>query len=135
MFLLMIRRPPRSTLFPYTTLFPSRAAASGCAQCGYPGGISGRGHAWESPARGREVAESLWAACARGSGDHRDGAILGTRGEERAIALVDGAFRASQADLSDPRGTRRSTGVAGGNLSKVPVEGGGRAIFGFRACG
>src|SRR5260221_5079764 len=25
----MIRRPPRSTLFPYTTLFRSRAAASG----------------------------------------------------------------------------------------------------------
>src|SRR6266850_3078203 len=24
-FFLMIRRPPRSTLFPYTTLFPSRA--------------------------------------------------------------------------------------------------------------
>src|SRR5689334_25209119 len=28
-FFLMIRRPPRSTLFPYTTLFRSRSAASG----------------------------------------------------------------------------------------------------------
>src|SRR3954465_16089689 len=28
-FFLMIRRPPRSTLFPYTTLFRSRAAAHG----------------------------------------------------------------------------------------------------------
>src|SRR3712207_9503963 len=27
-FFLMIRRPPRSTLFPYTTLFRSRAAAT-----------------------------------------------------------------------------------------------------------
>src|SRR5258708_29549416 len=27
-FFLMIRRPPRSTLFPYTTLFRSRAASS-----------------------------------------------------------------------------------------------------------
>src|SRR5258708_27720965 len=27
----MIRRPPRSTLFPYTTLFRSRTRASGCA--------------------------------------------------------------------------------------------------------
>src|SRR5256885_10305258 len=27
-FFLMIRRPPRSTLFPYTTLFRSRAAAA-----------------------------------------------------------------------------------------------------------
>src|SRR5688572_32858989 len=29
-FFLMIRRPPRSTLFPYTTLF--RSAASGCVE-------------------------------------------------------------------------------------------------------
>src|SRR2546430_5292151 len=26
----MIRRPPRSTLFPYTTLFRSQSAAAGC---------------------------------------------------------------------------------------------------------
>src|SRR5256885_16582033 len=31
-FFLMIRRPPRSTLFPYTTLFRSRPAAA-CATC------------------------------------------------------------------------------------------------------
>src|SRR3712207_7880465 len=30
-FFLMIRRPPRSTLFPYTTLFRSRSPASGGA--------------------------------------------------------------------------------------------------------
>src|SRR3989454_12511173 len=29
----MIRRPPRSTLFPYTTLFRSRAAAAGSGRC------------------------------------------------------------------------------------------------------
>src|SRR3712207_5746684 len=33
-FFLMIRRPPRSTLFPYTTLFRSQAAASVCARAG-----------------------------------------------------------------------------------------------------
>src|SRR5689334_14035153 len=32
LFFLMMRRPPRSTLFPYTTLFRSRAAAGGAAQ-------------------------------------------------------------------------------------------------------
>src|SRR5256885_16524332 len=32
----MIRRPPRSTLFPYTTLFRSRAAGS-CAEAGVLG--------------------------------------------------------------------------------------------------
>src|SRR5258708_38710349 len=31
----MIRRPPRSTLFPYTTLFRSLAAALGLAQKGF----------------------------------------------------------------------------------------------------
>src|SRR2546422_11754187 len=35
-FFLMIRRPPRSTLFPYTTLFRSRGAA------GRPAGVSRR---------------------------------------------------------------------------------------------
>src|SRR5688572_31734559 len=30
----MIRRPPRSTLFPYTTLFRSRASAAGRARAG-----------------------------------------------------------------------------------------------------
>src|SRR6266498_3773331 len=33
-FFLMIRRPPRSTLFPYTTLFRSRARALGGHACG-----------------------------------------------------------------------------------------------------
>src|SRR3712207_7746616 len=32
-FFLMIRRPPRSTLFPYTTLFRSSCSASACG-CG-----------------------------------------------------------------------------------------------------
>src|SRR5436309_16015544 len=41
-FFLLIRRPPRSTLFPYTTLFRSRAVRSGVAGgCG--GGACGGG--------------------------------------------------------------------------------------------
>src|SRR2546430_4934920 len=32
----MIRRPPRSTLFPYTTLFRSLVARRDCAQVGEP---------------------------------------------------------------------------------------------------
>src|SRR2546426_3749949 len=40
-FFLMIRRPPRSTLFPYTTLFRSRnghgASAGRCEPRGHPG--------------------------------------------------------------------------------------------------
>src|SRR5271165_7535247 len=33
-FFLMIRRPPRSTLFPYTTLFRSRSARMSAPRCG-----------------------------------------------------------------------------------------------------
>src|SRR3989338_7043305 len=35
-FFLMIRRPPRSPLFPYTTLFRSRAARNGARSIGEP---------------------------------------------------------------------------------------------------
>src|SRR2546430_12071490 len=38
----MIRRPPRSTLFPYTTLFRSRAHATGCSGASAPEGNSFR---------------------------------------------------------------------------------------------
>src|SRR3712207_7578244 len=48
-FFLMIRRPPRSTLFPYTTLFRSRRARRARP--------SDDGRAVEVPARGREGAE------------------------------------------------------------------------------
>src|SRR6266487_1208082 len=37
LFFLMIRRPPRSTLFPYTTLFRSPAGRPGAAGGGTPG--------------------------------------------------------------------------------------------------
>src|SRR3712207_8178768 len=41
----MIRRPPRSTLFPYTTLFRSRnmavGALAGWSRGGWPGGLAG----------------------------------------------------------------------------------------------
>src|SRR3712207_9439178 len=36
-FFLMIRRPPRSTLFPYTTLFRSAASVDGIQVCGKTG--------------------------------------------------------------------------------------------------
>src|SRR2546427_7874286 len=42
-FFLMIRRPPRSTLFPYTTLFRSTASTAGC-------GRSPIGNIWCAPA-------------------------------------------------------------------------------------
>src|SRR5258708_20131704 len=48
----MIRRPPRSTLFPYTTLFRSRTGADGQS----PGTISaGRAASESSPSRTRPI--------------------------------------------------------------------------------
>src|SRR5688572_32147590 len=48
-FFLMIRRPPRSTLFPYTTLFRSKACAARDRRCTGPGAgtppTGRRGHA------------------------------------------------------------------------------------------
>src|SRR3712207_6877470 len=60
LFFLMIRRPPRSTLFPYTTLFRSRRAAGarphrrrGAALLlGRPGRRRGRGRAAPRPGAG-----------------------------------------------------------------------------------
>src|SRR3712207_7065402 len=46
----MIRRPPRSTLFPYTTLFRSHGRGGGLGRCGggrrrgRTGGVGGHGH-------------------------------------------------------------------------------------------
>src|SRR2546426_5093120 len=39
----MIRRPPRSTLFPYTTLFRSRILSRGLTRPRLPSGLAGTG--------------------------------------------------------------------------------------------
>src|SRR5260370_2774309 len=52
----MIRRPPRSTLFPYTTLFRSRCGNDGCRQSARRGSQLGRAGDWyciRQCARGR----------------------------------------------------------------------------------
>src|SRR5258705_8222374 len=41
----MIRRPPRSTLFPYTTLFRSIDAAAAAVEAGAPLALLSEGHA------------------------------------------------------------------------------------------
>src|SRR3712207_8836546 len=55
---LMIRRPPRSTLFPYTTLFRSQGPAA--AAPGHDGGRAGRRRSWSHrrPVPGRVVGRS-----------------------------------------------------------------------------
>src|SRR3712207_8829336 len=74
-FFLMIRRPPRSTLFPYTTLFRSRAAticqpscavptallAAACASAGHSPGVAAPcWNPWTTvPARSEEHTSEL----------------------------------------------------------------------------
>src|SRR2546430_6606886 len=52
-FFLMIRRPPRSTLFPYTTLFRSLRGLRGVVTGGSPPGPSGPGGGDRSRSRSR----------------------------------------------------------------------------------
>src|SRR5258708_14918534 len=64
----MIRRPPRSTLFPYTTLFRSVPDDHGCGPCGHS--HCGRRHGDPRPAHtGQQVtapaATSTAVPCAR----------------------------------------------------------------------
>src|SRR5258708_30163718 len=70
----MIRRPPRSTLFPYTTLFRSdvRLAHLVVGLDGLPGGgVDGRdAHGLLLPPRGDIAADSIWAL--PGSGGCQD---------------------------------------------------------------
>src|SRR5437667_6352716 len=56
LFFLMIRRPPRSTLFPYTTLFRS---AGGGERCGLPGGRGARGPLLQRASRSEEHTSEL----------------------------------------------------------------------------
>src|SRR2546427_6988246 len=43
----MIRRPPRSTLFPYTTLFRSKCSAGTCSGVERPGSVLCDGSSWD----------------------------------------------------------------------------------------
>src|SRR5258707_10527488 len=74
----MIRRPPRSTLFPYTTLFRSEAVAVGQAAVADLVGEDGR----------IGVAVDLGLAGVGGDfdGPRRDGEVLGDEGEDKGAA-------------------------------------------------
>src|SRR2546427_8552813 len=72
-FFLMIRRPPRSTLFPYTTLFRSRAASGPAA----PSTARRRGAVAHRARRGD-------ARRGRGTRDQTRGGICGARNPTRS---------------------------------------------------
>src|SRR3712207_8394867 len=79
----MIRRPPRSTLFPYTTLFRSAGGAAGTATRGT--GVRD----CAGPADGGRRLANLLVRAARLDPDHRDPGALarGVRSEEHTSEL------------------------------------------------
>src|SRR3712207_8313443 len=88
----MIRRPPRSTLFPYTTLFRSQCA--------------------EIPAQGRELSARLGEVGGRGGGD------LDLRLQHLALHVVLGKMLAARGEelfQAGPRGDRKSTRLNSSN--------------------
>src|SRR3989442_4748163 len=86
----MIRRPPRSTLFPYTTLFRSRAAArEKAARIRGSAGHQTLRRAAPGPPRlrGDLSLEDSRIARAAWSGDHRFRFAYATRSEEHTSEL------------------------------------------------
>src|SRR5256885_11888561 len=77
----MIRRPPRSTLFPYTTLFRSRVAARSRRRLAEPGD----GARGEPPRRA--AASRLPLRAARAGGHRRHDQSTGDRSEEHTSEL------------------------------------------------
>src|SRR3712207_9068085 len=65
-FFLMIRRPPRSTLFPYTTLFRSSREAS-CGEAPAPGKSAQKAPVLSGPAEPRSDQPMEWVRADRKS--------------------------------------------------------------------
>src|SRR5688572_31917796 len=109
----MIRRPPRSTLFPYTTLFRSQGAAAVAGA----GGAAAAGAAHAAPLAGGRAA-------ARGR--------IGARGEPRRRIAPDGAGGRRH---GGPFALRRGGAYAGADrsLGRTASGGGGRAPAGVDA--
>src|SRR3712207_8763335 len=67
----MIRRPPRSTLFPYTTLFRSASEKTAKAACTGFGRVMLGGGAEVSGAPGQILLQQYWPGTAQGFEDAR----------------------------------------------------------------
>src|SRR2546422_4568189 len=81
----MIRRPPRSTLFPYTTLFRSRVRCSKC-----PGGSPAEYVAWgdtNAPEADRREASALLAELVEKDHPRHKAVYSGMRSEEHTSEL------------------------------------------------
>src|SRR2546427_11991224 len=93
LFFLMIRRPPRSTLFPYTTLFRSRVQVGDHG--GQGGSVQSRGGIGTDRGAGDAGDVGVRAQVARGNGDRVVGRGVG------ADLEVDGAGEIGRASCRE----------------------------------
>src|SRR5690606_41326611 len=112
LFFLLIRRPPRSTLFPYTTLFRSARGAHrrdgrGAHRCGRDGVPAGRG---QCRGRGqRPLPRPLGVPAGPagvGAGTGGPGGGAGRRADRRGPPHRGGAGRGRGVRRTAPRGRR-----------------------------
>src|SRR5271170_3187049 len=107
---------------------PSGDAAGGRKKLRNPRRVPGRGYTWSGTARRGEDPESFWQA---GSGTGRncgDGAIFGTRREERIITLADWLAGATETGLYDPWRAGGRAVFATSHRAELQMEGGRGAI-------
>src|SRR2546429_3887622 len=84
----MIRRPPRSTLFPYTTLFRSRARSQAFAMAVANGSLrQANGPRWSAPSRTQPAGNPAEAAATRIASANCRGVIPVYRSEEHTSEL------------------------------------------------
>src|SRR3712207_8406829 len=111
----MIRRPPRSTLFPYTTLFRSRRGAA-CRE-----GVYGEFPEWPRHALGRHLSDARGLAGARAGAAAREGLRAEPgRAADAARGLEPGLSRRALADRCARRLVRRR-GLGHPVLARRPV--------------
>src|SRR2546422_10457914 len=105
----MIRRPPRSTLFPYTTLFRSQHDRSVTRAGGVDGGHGGAG---ADDVDVRDDIDALGIV----AGGHLDGGATDRARGDSVVGVVDGG-------LDRRVGCRLAAAAAGAGAAAVDVEG------------
>src|SRR2546422_6609241 len=137
----MIRRPPRSTLFPYTTLFRSGGEGGRVAVHGGDGRVLGDGHGGGGGAGGAFVGGVALVRCDDGVGAHGGRAVADRAGlhlagaGERAAGEGGGGGIREEVDGAggEGRGGDR-VGDGGGAAGRGAGGEGGRAEIGRASC-
>src|SRR5882762_3079988 len=129
-FFLMIRRPPRSTLFPYTTLFRSRGRRKPPhrAPAARPTVRDAAGGARRRRARARSTAHARSESA--GGARLPGGRARGRHAHHRFLAVRDG-----RRGPAGPRDRRAHRQCGGGNAGGVAGTGGVRGDGGRRSGG